>query len=55
MTPLVQQRTERFDHRKPAEFTPPAAWHCETAQAAGFTEAGVVWRRGTHAAIAAVA
>jgi hypothetical protein len=38
----------------PAEFDPPASWHRDALLAAGFTEAGVVWRSGTGAVIAAV-
>jgi SAM-dependent methyltransferase len=33
------------------EWTPPAAWHVEALRAAGYTEAGVLWRGGTDAAV----
>ncbi|WP_433791301.1 class I SAM-dependent methyltransferase [Actinoplanes sp. CA-252034] len=34
------------------EWIPPASWHVETLRAAGFREAGVIWRGGTDAAVA---
>ncbi|GIM97784.1 class I SAM-dependent methyltransferase [Paractinoplanes toevensis] len=34
------------------EWTPPAAWHLDALRAAGFAEAGVLWRGGTDAAVA---
>ncbi|MFF5294478.1 class I SAM-dependent methyltransferase [Paractinoplanes globisporus] len=34
------------------EWTPPAVWHVDALRAAGFAEAGVVWRGGTDAAVA---
>jgi SAM-dependent methyltransferase len=36
------------------EFSPPADWHIAALSEAGFTEAGVVWRSGTGAVVAAV-
>jgi SAM-dependent methyltransferase len=33
------------------EWTPPATWHVEALRAAGFAEAGVLWRGGTDAAV----
>ncbi len=36
------------------EWTPPASWHIESLLAAGFSEAGVIWRGGPDAAVAAV-
>ena len=36
------------------EFSPPAAWHIAALSEAGFAEAGVVWRSGTGAVVAAV-
>ncbi|HEY0533452.1 MAG TPA: class I SAM-dependent methyltransferase [Actinoplanes sp.] len=33
------------------EWTPPVAWHVEALRAAGYTEAGVLWRGGTDAAV----
>jgi len=51
----AQQRAALFAARQPAEFTPDAAWHLDAARAAGFSEAGILWRCGRHAAVAAVA
>jgi len=34
------------------EWTPPAVWHIDALRMAGFTEAGVLWRRGTDAMVA---
>ncbi|WP_433826370.1 class I SAM-dependent methyltransferase [Actinoplanes sp. CA-015351] len=36
------------------EWTPPASWHVQALLAGGFREAGVIWRGGTDAAVAAV-
>ncbi len=52
---LARRRAEVFAAREPAEFTPDAGWHLGAARAAGFTEAGILWRCGRHAAVAAVA
>jgi trans-aconitate methyltransferase len=38
------------DHNQ--EWTPPAVWHIDALRMAGFTEAGVLWRRGTDAMVA---
>jgi hypothetical protein len=51
----VRARGEVLRDRAPAEFTASAAWHIAAAREAGFTEAGVIWRCGRHAALAAVA
>ena len=51
---LMRQRQAIFGDRVPAEFTPPVDWHQAAARDAGFREAGVVWRWGAHAALAAV-
>ncbi|MFC7534718.1 class I SAM-dependent methyltransferase [Actinoplanes sp. GCM10030250] len=40
------------DHSQ--EWLPPAAWHVEALRAAGYSEAGVIWRGGTDAAVAAL-
>jgi trans-aconitate methyltransferase len=34
------------------EWNPPAGWHVDALLAGGFTEAGVIWRGGTDAAVA---
>jgi trans-aconitate methyltransferase len=36
------------------EWTPPAIWHLDALRVAGFTEAGVLWRGGTDAAVVGV-
>ncbi|MGH7641622.1 MAG: class I SAM-dependent methyltransferase [Candidatus Dormibacteria bacterium] len=54
-TALLSERNRRFGGKlHPAEFTPAAAWHLEKLRAAGFSEAGVVWRRGQAAVVAAL-
>jgi 2-polyprenyl-3-methyl-5-hydroxy-6-metoxy-1,4-benzoquinol methylase len=51
---LLDERRATFADRVPAEFAPPVEWHRSAARQAGFREAGVVWRWGAHAALAAV-
>jgi hypothetical protein len=53
--PLLAERTALFDERPPAEFTAPVSWHISAAREAGFREAGIIWRSGRHAALAALA
>lgn len=53
--PWMRQRRQLFAGRTPAEFTPDERWHRVAACAAGFREAGTVWRRGAYAALCAVA
>ncbi|HET6954085.1 MAG TPA: class I SAM-dependent methyltransferase [Acidimicrobiales bacterium] len=49
------QRRAVFETTYPVEeFTPPADWHVAALTEAGFTEAGVVWRSGTAAVVAAI-
>ncbi|MFG1885812.1 class I SAM-dependent methyltransferase [Micromonospora sp. NPDC049102] len=55
LRPLLAQRAAIFENRPPAEFTAPGSWHAAAAREAGFGEAGILWRCGTHAALAAVA
>ena len=44
-----------FDSNYPTEeFSPPADWHIDSLRDAGFAEAGVVWRAGSAAVVAAV-
>jgi trans-aconitate methyltransferase len=33
------------------EWTPPALWHVDALRVAGFSEAGILWRGGTDAAV----
>jgi trans-aconitate methyltransferase len=37
-----------------AEWLPPVSWHVEALRAAGFSEAGVLWRGGVDAAVIGV-
>ncbi|WP_433125290.1 class I SAM-dependent methyltransferase [Micromonospora sp. CA-240977] len=55
LRPLLAQRAAIFENRLPAEFTAPGSWHAAAAREAGFDEAGILWRCGRHAALAAVA
>ncbi len=54
LRPLFAERAAVVRH-PPAEFTAPVPWHVAAARGAGFTEAGILWRCGRHAALAAVA
>ncbi|MGW3891524.1 class I SAM-dependent methyltransferase [Micromonospora chokoriensis] len=55
LRPLLAQRAAIFENRLPAEFTAPVSWHATAAREAGFGQAGILWRCGRHAALAAVA
>jgi trans-aconitate methyltransferase len=51
----MAQRSAVFETSYPSEeFSPPADWHIAALREAGFTEAGVVWRSGGGAVVAAV-
>ena len=51
----MTQRRAVFETTYPTEeFSPPADWHIGAMLDAGFAEAGVVWRSGPAAVIAAV-
>jgi SAM-dependent methyltransferase len=51
----MAQRQVVFETSYPIEeFSPPADWHLAALREAGFTEAGVVWRSGASAVVAAV-
>jgi SAM-dependent methyltransferase len=52
---LLRRRRAVLGGREPAEFTGTTAWHRDAARRAGFAEAGVLWRWGPHAALAALA
>ena len=49
----VAERRTRFgiDH---LDFDPPSQWHADALLDADFAEAGVTWRSGTHALVAAL-
>ncbi|GAB2581468.1 hypothetical protein GCM10027087_22290 [Paractinoplanes abujensis] len=52
---LMELRADVFRDRPPADFAGSVAWHGAAVRAAGFREAGLLWRDGRHAALAAVA
>ncbi|HWG99896.1 MAG TPA: class I SAM-dependent methyltransferase [Pilimelia sp.] len=54
LAPLVRRRREVYPDDHSAEWTPPAAWHLGALRAAGYAEAGTVWRGGADAAVAGV-
>ncbi|MEE3921524.1 hypothetical protein V2I01_34520 [Micromonospora sp. BRA006-A] len=51
--PLVEKRRQIYPTGH-SQGNPPAAWHLDALRAAGFTEAGVLWRGGADAAVAAL-
>ncbi|HKA84546.1 MAG TPA: class I SAM-dependent methyltransferase [Acidimicrobiales bacterium] len=51
----VAERTAHFGGvNHPAGFDPPSSWHAQALLDAGFSEAGIVWRSGAGAVVAAV-
>jgi SAM-dependent methyltransferase len=52
--PLIERRKEIFANRGHTESTPPVSWHVDALRAAGFAEAGIVWRGATDAAVTGV-
>ncbi|GAA0479266.1 hypothetical protein Ade02nite_39900 [Paractinoplanes deccanensis] len=50
---LMEARAEVFRDRAPANFAGSVAWHVAATREAGFAEAGLIWRDGRHAALAA--
>ena len=54
LAPLVEKRAQIYPTGHSAEWNPPATWHLDALRAAGFREAGLVWRGGTDAAVAAL-
>ncbi|MFB9358291.1 class I SAM-dependent methyltransferase [Actinoplanes nipponensis] len=56
LAPLYAEREKIYPTgHGSAEWTPPADWHLAALRAAGFTEAGLLWRDGADAAVAALA
>ncbi|MEU8816149.1 class I SAM-dependent methyltransferase [Actinoplanes sp. NPDC048796] len=51
--PLMAARADVFRDRVPANFAGDVSWHLTAARDAGFAEAGLIWRDGRHAALAA--
>lgn len=55
LQPAMTQRHAVFETTYPSEeFSPPADWHVTALRDAGFAEAGVIWRSGPAAVVAAV-
>jgi SAM-dependent methyltransferase len=52
--PLVAERRRIYPSASHNEWTPPVSWHVAALTDAGFTEAGVLWRGGTDAAVIGV-
>ncbi|SNY03846.1 class I SAM-dependent methyltransferase [Paractinoplanes atraurantiacus] len=52
---LMAARADVFRDRVPANFAGTLSWHQAAARAAGFTETGLIWRDGRHAALACAA
>jgi SAM-dependent methyltransferase len=52
--PLVAERRAVFADRDHTESDPPVSWHLDALRAAGYAEVGLVWRRASDAAFAAV-
>jgi SAM-dependent methyltransferase len=52
--PLVKRRQEIYPTGHSPEWSPAVSWHLDALTAAGFTEAGTLWRGGADAAVAAV-
>ncbi|WP_229069769.1 trans-aconitate 2-methyltransferase [Actinoplanes sp. DH11] len=55
LAPKAAERAKIYPAREHSEeWTPPATWHVQALLAGGFTEAGVIWRGGTDAAVAGI-
>lgn len=52
--PLMVERRKVFDGLHAEEFNPDSSWHLAALQDAGFREAGLIWRGGRDAAVAAL-
>ncbi|PRX18691.1 methyltransferase family protein [Actinoplanes italicus] len=53
LAPKAAERERIYpSERHGQEWLPPASWHVEALRAAGFREAGIIWRGGTDAAVA---
>jgi SAM-dependent methyltransferase len=51
---VAERRAHFGGVNHPAEFDPPSSWHAQALRVAGCEEAGVVWRSGGGAVVAAV-
>ncbi|MEU4688362.1 class I SAM-dependent methyltransferase [Actinoplanes sp. NPDC023714] len=55
LAPKAVERERIYPAREHGdEWTPPASWHVRALLDGGFQEAGVIWRGGTDAAVAAL-
>ena len=55
LAPKMAERQRIYPAERHAqEWTPPALWHVDALRVAGYTEAGVLWRGGTDAAVVGV-
>jgi len=54
LAPFVAERDAFYGADHGHDSTPPVGWHLEALRAAGFTQAGVVWRGLRDAAVAGV-
>jgi trans-aconitate methyltransferase len=54
LAPKAVERERIYPARDHNEWNPPASWHVDALLAGGFQEAGVIWRGGTDAAVAAL-
>ena len=51
LAPLVRERETIYQADHNQEWTPPAKWHVDALTAAGYAEAGILWRSGADAAV----
>jgi ubiquinone/menaquinone biosynthesis C-methylase UbiE len=55
LTEAVAERHAHFGGTHgSSEFEPPSSWHVQALLDAGFAQAGVIWRAGVNAAVAAI-
>lgn len=52
--PLMVERNAVFGKRDHNESDPPVSWHLEALRSADYSEVGLVWRRASDAAFAAI-
>jgi SAM-dependent methyltransferase len=51
--PLAAERGKVFDGRH-SDFEPPVSWHLDALRAAGYAEAGLIWRGASDAAVTGI-
>lgn len=52
--PLMAERRQVFSGEHSSETDKPASWHIDTLRAAGYAEAGLIWRGARDAAVVGV-